>query len=317
MQEDMDHWHNWNFTRQYQNWMLAEVKDTFVTNIKYLVVHHKTNGTAKIQDIRLYCPLLKTKQWWSILQLLPTGVSPWTKSIFVFLSKVNWTRKEGKWNSLRTTILENIGQRRLWKGTNRLCCLFGQQNLVRCQRLYLPSNPSGTGLVCLKKALVEVTLSSVYHRASLFAASTQHSGDWLFALPITSCGLKLDDEVVRVAVGLRLDLRELHQCQCGSVVDARGLHSFVCKRAPGRSARHYALNDLVACSFAAAGVPVTKEPAGLSRTDGKWPDGLTLVPWQSGKSLYWDVTVICPLAESYVNGAAREAGAAAEVATSR
>jgi len=64
-------------------------------------------------------------------------------------------------------------------------------------------------------------------------------------------------------------------------------------------------------------MPVTKELAGLSRTDGKRPDGLTLVPWQSGKSLYWDVSVICPLAESYVNGAAREAGAAAEVATSR
>jgi len=31
----------------------------------------------------------------------------------------------------------------------------------------------------------------------------------------------------------------------------------------------------------------------------------------------WDVTVICPLAESYVNGAAIEAGAAAKVAASR
>jgi len=31
----------------------------------------------------------------------------------------------------------------------------------------------------------------------------------------------------------------------------------------------------------------------------------------------WDVTVICPLAESYVNGAAIEEGAAAEVAASR
>jgi len=31
----------------------------------------------------------------------------------------------------------------------------------------------------------------------------------------------------------------------------------------------------------------------------------------------WDVTVICRLAESYVNGAAIEVGAAAEVAASR
>ena len=61
---------------------------------------------------------------------------------------------------------------------------------------------------------------------------------------------------------------------------------------------------------------VTKEPVGLSRTDGKRPDGLALVPWQSGKSC-WAVTVIYSLVEFYVNGAAREAGAAAEVAASR
>jgi len=55
----------------------------------------------------------------------------------------------------------------------------------------------------------------------------------------------------------------------------------------------------------------------MFRTDGKRPDGLTLVLWQSGKSLCWDVTVTCPLAKSCVNGAAREAGAAAELAASR
>jgi len=149
--------------------------------------------------------------------------------------------------------------------------------------------------------------------------NNNNNGDWLFALLIASCGLTLDNEAVRVAMGLRLglDLCEPHQCQCSDAVDTRGLHSFLCKRAPGRSARHHALDDLVARSLAAAGVPVTKEPAELSRTDGKRPDGLTLVPWQSGKSLCWDVTVICPLAESYVSGAAREAGAAAEVAATR
>ena len=41
-------------------------------------------------------------------------------------------------------------------------------------------------------------------------------------------------------------------------------------------------------------------------------DGLTLVPWQSGRSMCWDVIVICPLTESHVNGAAIEAGAADE-----
>jgi len=74
---------------------------------------------------------------------------------------------------------------------------------------------------------------------------------------------------------------------------------------------------LVARSFASAGVPVTEEPAGLFRSDGKPPEGVSLVPWQSGKSLCWDVTVTCPLAESYVDRASHQAGAAAELAASR
>jgi len=46
-------------------------------------------------------------------------------------------------------------------------------------------------------------------------------------------------------------------------------------------------------------------------------DGVLLVPWQSGKSICWDVTVTCPLAESYIDRASHEAGAAAEMAASR
>jgi len=84
------------------------------------------------------------------------------------------------------------------------------------------------------KAKVEASLASAYLRASFLAASCQHSWHWLFALSITSCGLKLDDEAVRIAVGLRrgLDLCIPHECHCGSPVDAHGLHSFVCRKAP-------------------------------------------------------------------------------------
>ena len=75
------------------------------------------------------------------------------------------------------------------------------------------------------KALVEASLNSPHSRSSFLAASSQHSGDWLFALLIASCGLKLDDEAVRVAVGLRLglDLCVPHECHCSSTVDARGV----------------------------------------------------------------------------------------------
>ena len=51
----------------------------------------------------------------------------------------------------------------------------------------------------------------------------------------------------------------------------------------------------------------------------KRPDGVTFVRWQSGKSLCWDVTVTtsCTLSESYIDRAALEAGAAAEMAATR
>jgi len=74
---------------------------------------------------------------------------------------------------------------------------------------------------------------------------------------------------VAVGLGLGLDLCTPHQCHCGSLVDARGLHSFVCRRAPGRSARHHAHNDLIACSFASAGVPSPKSPSGCSGLTGR------------------------------------------------
>jgi len=49
----------------------------------------------------------------------------------------------------------------------------------------------------------------------------------------------------------------------------------------------------------------------LVRQDGKRPDGLTLIPWQRGKPLTWDVTVAHTLADSYVSAMARSGGAAA------
>ena len=55
-----------------------------------------------------------------------------------------------------------------------------------------------------------------YHRARLLAAAAAHSGDWLHAVPISACGLRLNNEAVRVAVGLRLcsELCQPYRCIC-------------------------------------------------------------------------------------------------------
>ena len=55
-------------------------------------------------------------------------------------------------------------------------------------------------------------------KARLRASLTATSGAWLQkALPISSVGLRMDDDVIRVAVGLRLgaNLCEPHMCTCG------------------------------------------------------------------------------------------------------
>ena len=65
------------------------------------------------------------------------------------------------------------------------------------------------------------------------------------------------------------------------------------------------------------GVPVTKEPVGLVRIDGKRPDGLTLIPWQGGKPLTWDVTVVSTLADSYLHSTSHSVGSTVETASIR
>src|SRR5208282_1076310 len=157
-----------------------------------------------------------------------------------------------------------------------------------------------------------------YNQARLFAVSAPHSGDWLHALPISACGLRLDNEAVRVAVGLRLGLNLCvpHECPCGALVDARGIHGLSCRLGCGRIARHSLLNDAIWRAFTKAGIPASKEPSGLVRTDGKRPDGVSLIPWRSGKPVTWDVTVIDTLAESYSATASVTPGGVAELAQS-
>ena len=67
-------------------------------------------------------------------------------------------------------------------------------------------------------------------KARLLAIKAAHSSDWLFALPISSCCLRLCDETIRVGVGLRLGLKlcEAHTCPCGALVSARGTHLTAC-----------------------------------------------------------------------------------------
>src|SRR6218665_2167375 len=66
-----------------------------------------------------------------------------------------------------------------------------------------------------------------------------------------------------------------------------------------------------------ADVPSMKEPSGLLRTDGKRPDGATLIPWSAGRYMALDATVVHTCAASYLSQTAISAGSAAEQAAVR
>ena len=96
-----------------------------------------------------------------------------------------------------------------------------------------------------------------------------------------------------------------------------GLHGLSCKRGSMRFHRHAALNDIILRSLSSAGIPACLEPSGLSRSDGKRPDGLTLVPWERGRPMIWDVTVPDTMAPSYRSAAVSHSGSVAAQAEAK
>ena len=100
-------------------------------------------------------------------------------------------------------------------------------------------------------------------------------------------------------------------------MDERELHGLSCRFSKGRHSRHAALNDLVKCSLDSAKILSHLEPTGVYHTDGKRPNGATMVPWKSGRMLVWDVTCADTLAPSHRQLASREAGAVVASAEQR
>ena len=81
-----------------------------------------------------------------------------------------------------------------------------------------------------------------------------------------------------------------------------------CRQSEGRHYRHAAINNIVCRARSAAKIPSRLEPSGLSRSDGKRPDGVSVVPWRNGKLLIWDATPPDIFAPSYSSLASTEAG---------
>ena len=151
-------------------------------------------------------------------------------------------------------------------------------------------------------------------RSRLMGTASKESGAWLNAPPISSLGLRMSNEAVRIAIGPRLGTPIClpHSCSsCGKAVDKLSLHGLSCKSSRGRVSRHQMLNNIIHCSLASANIFSRLGPSGLYRADGNRPDGVTLIPWSKGKFLVWDATCVDTFCDSYRHLSTKEAGGAA------
>ena len=129
-------------------------------------------------------------------------------------------------------------------------------------------------------------------------------GEWLNACPIKNCGLLMNDNEFRINIGLRLGADTVHPHQCASCnieVTGRGNHGLSCRSSKGRHSRHTEANEILSKALTTIGLAPLLEPPGISRMDGKRPDGLTRVPWSRGLCLIWDFTCVDTLAVSRIN----------------
>jgi len=83
-------------------------------------------------------------------------------------------------------------------------------------------------------------------------------------------------------------------------------------RSAGRQQRHTQLSDVIWRGLIKTKIQAAEEPNGLTRIDGRRPDGVTLIPWSRGRCLTWDFTIRDTLAASHLDRTSLAAGAAAQ-----
>lgn len=169
--------------------------------------------------------------------------------------------------------------------------------------------------IIVERIILEcLNFETLEDNARFRALQEPESGGWLHLIPSTNIGTAMSNQDFQICVGLRLGINHFsrHKCICGSLVDGNCTHGLSCPKAKGTFPRHVEMNRIVHRALTSARHSSTLEPIGLSRDDGKRPDGVTLAPWSKGKRLVWDVTCVDTLAASYLNATSKKAGSAAE-----
>jgi hypothetical protein len=149
--------------------------------------------------------------------------------------------------------------------------------------------------------------------------ANNESGQFLNAIPSSNLGLRLEDQELMIAVALRTGCKitTKHRClNCTDMILEDGLHGLSCQKGgEGRAARHKGLNIWLSKTLQSVDIGNRLEPNDL--WPGKRPDGVTILPFNKGKRLIWDVTVSDSFAPTYRQKALSEPGLVAEAAEIR
>ena len=93
--------------------------------------------------------------------------------------------------------------------------------------------------------------------------------------------MKRDVQQLRISIGFRLgaNICVAHTCHCAKRVKRDGLPGPSCTLSAGRFSRHATLNSLIKQTLGSLDLHPVLDPLGLCRTDGKRPDGVTMILW--------------------------------------
>ena len=155
-------------------------------------------------------------------------------------------------------------------------------------------------------------------RARLASLGLQHAGDWLNTAPLKALGLHLRVAEFILVVKYRLGLPVFDAAgpcpACLRHSDVFGDHTLCCGSGGERISRHNALRDALYETAVAAGLGPTKEGRFLLPGNDRRPADILVPHWSGGLDAAMDVTVVMPLQQATLTGAATTPGFALDYA---
>ncbi len=97
----------------------------------------------------------------------------------------------------------------------------------------LKTSQKSWDLINIKRLIGEnFNFDSKIDLARFKALQCKESNAWLHSIPSTNIGTFIDNNTLRICIGLRLgcDICSTHTCLCGSIVSKKGLHGLSCQK---------------------------------------------------------------------------------------